>query len=102
MLDVLLVSFFQAVSGTPADLPAPPPAAAVAPGAPAAGAAGQATAPSSAPGAQAEPLRCRTVAVTGSRFVRRVCMTKAEEDQWRTDSRRWLEHSQSQMPTKGG
>lgn len=100
MISVLFVSLFQAVVGAPADLPAPPPAAAVAPGAPSAEAVGT-PAPNAAAVAPRDQMHCRRETVTGSRFTRRVCLTKAEEDAWRTDSRRWLEHAQSQMPTKG-
>ncbi len=43
-------------------------------------------------------MRCRTEAIVGSRLGRRVCMTQAEEDALRQDSRDYINRAQSQMP----
>ncbi|TPW06335.1 MAG: hypothetical protein FD124_1765 [Alphaproteobacteria bacterium] len=100
MIGVLFVSLFQAVAGAPSTPPTTDPAPASAPAAQAA-APGGVVAP--APNAKdaRNQLRCRTQRVTGSRMGRRVCMTPAEEEAWRQDSRAYLERVQSQMPATG-
>lgn len=99
MVGALFVLFLQSVAGVPAAPPAADSGPAAADSAQAAGAE-NATAQQQAGTAADERrrMRCRTETVLGSRLSRRVCLTQAEEDAWRQDSRDYLNRAQSQMP----
>lgn len=94
MISSIFVMFFQAAAGAPAAPAVEPvaPAPVTAPAVP--------QTPAEAEPA-AEPSRkiCRNVSVVGSRVPVRQCRSAAEEDADRVASRRWLERSQSHMPT---
>lgn len=100
MLGVLFVSFLQAVAGAPGTPTATDqaPAATAGEGTPdAANEAAQEQADDASN--ERRRMRCRTEAVVGSRLGRRVCMTQAEEDAWRQDTRDFINRAQIQrMP----
>lgn len=95
MVELVFIALLQAVAGAPA---------AAEPVAPNAGAtSGQQAGEPAANGAQtdgqAEPLRCRSKSVIGSRFARRICTTAAEDLLIADKSRRMLERIQSSRST---
>lgn len=97
MLGVLFVSFLQAVAGAPAAPSAADGAPAVAADERPAGADNELDQEHSDDAAdERRRMRCRTEAIVGSRLGRRVCMTQAEEDAWRQDTRDFINRAQIQ------
>ena len=98
MLGVLFVSFLQAVAGPPSLPPAADQGPAAAASEQAAGGEDNSAQEAGSAPNERRRMRCRTEAIVGSRLGRRVCMTQAEEDAWRQDSRDYINRAQSQMP----
>ncbi len=97
MLGVLFVSFLQAVAGAPAAPPTADEGPAVAASERPADADNEIQQERADDAAdERQRMRCRTEAIVGSRLGRRVCMTQAEEDAWRQDTRDFINRAQIQ------